>query len=80
MYCSEMPFGDRLVLKKSNQLEKAGVTRFGEILPLGQNLKILWHYLKALISIWQNFELTLTQKIWYWVNFHCCKLSNIEKF
>ena len=39
-------------------LDGSSVTRFGEILPLWQNFKILWHF-KALFSIVQNIELTV---------------------
>ena len=35
------------------------VTRFGKILPLWQNFKILWQYFAGLFSIRQNFEPTL---------------------
>ena len=35
------------------------VTRFGDILPLWQNLKLLWQFLGRLFSIWQNIENTL---------------------
>ena len=37
----------------------ASVTRFGEILPLGQTIKILWQIFEGLFSVGQNFEPTL---------------------
>ena len=35
------------------------VTRFGEMSPLWQNAKIIRQLFEGLISIWQNFELTM---------------------
>ena len=55
------------------------VTKFGEISPLGQNVKQLWQMFKGPLSIWQNFEHTWANFLRDWVNFQCCNWPNIEK-
>ena len=53
------------------------VTRFGEILPLGQKIK---NYLAiSWVTIWQNFEPTLANILYFWPNIHCSKWPNIEQ-
>ena len=47
----------------------ASVTRFGKISPLRQKFG-LRQILKCPLSIWLNFEHTLTNSLCYWVNFH----------
>ena len=47
------------------------VTRFGENSPLWHVLIKLWPFLKGSFTIWQNFEHTLTNFIWFWANVQC---------
>ena len=56
---------------------KTTVTRFGEILPLGPNFKILWAFLMVPFNIWPNFEPNLVF-LFYWANCNCCEWPNIE--
>ena len=46
------------------------VTRFGEISPFWQNLQSLGQFFKALFTIWQNFETTLANFVYFWANCH----------
>ena len=45
------------IIQKLN--ESASVTRFGEVSPLWQQKISLLQFLVGLISLWQNFQLTL---------------------
>ena len=49
------------------------VTRLGEI------LKVFRQFLKALLTICQNFDPTLANILCYWTNLHCQKWANIKK-
>ena len=62
-----------------NVFALCSVTRFGEILALGQIFKSLHSFFQVLFSIWPNFELTLANILCYWVNFHCSKWLKIEQ-
>ena len=55
------------------------MTRLGEISPLWQNLKVFEQLKKALFTIWQNFEPTLSNILCFWANLHSYKWPNIEK-
>ena len=47
------------------------VTRFGEILLLGQTFKNLLQTFEGLFSVWQNFEPTLATFDQFWGNLSC---------
>ena len=44
----------------------------------GKILKVFGQLLKALFTIWQNFEPTLANILCYWANLHPYKWPNIE--
>ena len=46
------------------------VTGFGEISPLCQNLQSLGQFFQCLFTIWQNFEPTLANFVYFWANFN----------
>ena len=47
-------------------VHKFSVTRFGEISPFWQHVKILWHLFLGLLSILQNFAMTLATVSAFW--------------
>ena len=49
----------------------SSVTRFGEILLLGQTFKNLLQTFEGLFSVWQNFEPTLATFDQFWGNLSC---------
>ena len=53
-------------------------TRFDEFLPLLQNFKSLWEFVKGLISIWHNLNQLRQILVNYLVNLPRCKWPNIE--
>ena len=57
----------------------ASVTRFGEILPLGQNLKSLGQFLSSYLVFGKIVNLLC--QIFYncWANFHYSKWPNVEE-
>ena len=57
---------------------RSSMTRLGKILPLWQNLKVFRQLLKALFTIWQSFEPTLANILYFWANLHYFKWQNIE--
>ena len=50
-----------------------------QICYFGKSLKVYRQLLKALFTIWQNFEPTLANILCYWANLRPYKWSDIEK-
>ena len=55
------------------------VTRFGEILSLGQHFINLCQMVEGLFSVRQIFESTLANLYSFCASFQCCTWPNIEK-
>ena len=63
------------IIRRSREW-KTSVTRFGEISPLWNILKVFRQFFLKTFSIWQNFEPTLANSFANWSN----KRPNIEKY
>ena len=48
------------------------MTIFGEISPLWQNPQSFWQFCVGLFTIWQNFDPTLANFVYFVANFHGC--------